>query len=117
MVIGDNRNGITNGLATERRAVALTLDPAASITSVGIPYLNYGITTNFTVTYSVQENTNVRNGVLRVNNNDGSYTWDDEYNENGTLTFALQANSTTGDIGYTSSNSVSFAYKISLIKL
>lgn len=102
LVVGDNRNGITTGLATDRRAVSVTLDDAASETTVGVTYLDYGISTNLTFTYTVTHNGEVRNGVLRVNNNGGVVTWDDEYNESGDVAFSLSANATTGDIEYTS---------------
>jgi hypothetical protein len=102
LIVGDNRNGITTGLATERRAVSVTLDDAASETTVGVPYLDYGISTNLTLNYTVTHNGEVRNGVLRVNNNSGTVTWDDEYNESGDVAFSLSANATTGDIEYTS---------------
>jgi hypothetical protein len=102
VVIGSNRNGITNGLSTERGAVSVTLDDAASETTVGVPYFDYGISTNLTLNYTVIHNGEVRNGVLRVNNNSGVFTWDDEYNESGDVAFSLSANATTGDIEYTS---------------
>jgi hypothetical protein len=117
VVIGSNRNGITNGLSTERSAVTVTLDTAGSMTSVDIPYLDYGITTNFTVTYTAQQPSVVRSGVLRVNNYLGTfYTWDDEYNESDYMDFALQANNATGNIEYTANVSTTFTYKISFIK-
>ena len=117
VVVGTNRNGITNGLSTERSAVTVTLDTAGSMTSVDIPYLDYGITTNFTVTYTAQQPSAVRSGVLRVNNYSGTfYTWDDEYNESDWVNFALQANTTTGDIEYTAGVSTTFTYKISFIR-
>jgi len=117
VVIGANRNGITNGLSTERGAVTVILDTAGSMTSVDIPYLDYGITTNFTVTYTAQQPSAVRSGVLRVNNYSGTfYTWDDEYNESDWVNFALQANTTTGDIEYTAGVSTTFTYKISFIR-
>jgi hypothetical protein len=117
VVVGTNRNGITNGLSTERSAVTVTLDTAGSMTSVDIPYLDYGITTNFTVTYTAQQPSAVRSGVLRVNNYSGTfYTWDDEYNESDWMNFALQANTTTGDIEYTAGVSTTFTYKISFIR-
>jgi phage tail tube protein FII len=87
-----------------------------SMTSVGVQYLDYGITTNFTVTYSVQQTGAVRNGVLHVNNFLGLYTWDDEYNQSDGMDFALQANSTTGDIEYTAGESTTLTYKISFIR-
>jgi hypothetical protein len=117
VVIGSNRNGITNGLSTERGAVTVVLDGTTPMTSVNIPYLDYGITTNFTVTYTAQQPSAVRSGVLRVNNYSGTfYTWDDEYNESDWMDFALQANTTTGDIEYTAGVSTTFTYKISFIR-
>jgi hypothetical protein len=117
VVIGSNRNGITNGLSTERSAVTVTLDTAGSMTSVDIPYLDYGITTNFTVTYTAQQPSVVRSGVLRVNNYLGTfYTWDDEYNESDYMDFALQANTATGNIEYTAGVSTTLTYKISFIR-
>jgi len=117
VVVGTNRNGITNGLYTERGAVTVVLDGTTPMTSVDIPYLDYGITTNFTVTYTAEQPSAVRSGVLRVNNYLGTfYTWDDEYNESDWLDFALQANSTTGDIEYTAGVSTTLTYKISFIR-
>jgi hypothetical protein len=117
VVIGSNRNGITNGLSTERSAVTVVLDGTTPMTSVGVDYLDYGITTNFTVTYTAQQAGAVRNGVLRVNNYLGTlYTWDDEYNESDWMDFALQANDTTGDIEYTAGDSTTLTYKISFIR-
>jgi hypothetical protein len=116
VVVGADRNGITNGLSTERSAVTVVLNGTTLMTSVNIPYLDYGITTNFTVTYSAQQTGVVRNGILRVNNFLGSYTWDDEYNQSDGMDFALQANSTTGDIEYTAGKSTTLTYKISFIR-
>ena len=117
VVIGSNRNGITNGLYTDRGAVTVPLDGTTLMTSVGVPYLDYGISTNFTVTYTAQQAGAVRNGVLRVNNYLGTlYTWDDEYNESDSMDFALQANDTTGDIEYTAGDSTTLTYKISFIR-
>jgi len=123
VVVGTNRNGITNGLSTERSAVTVTLDPEVSMTSVGVPYLDYGVTTNFTVTYTAQQSSAVRNGVLRVTRlkigiNPPVYSWDDDYSEDSVsgMDFALQANSSTGDIEYTAGASTTLTYKISFIR-
>ena len=119
-VIGDNRNGITSGLSTERRAISATLDDQASMTSLGAfdNGLDYNVSSNYTCTYNVAHNGQVRNGVLRVANNSGVVTWEDEYTESGDAAFALSANSSTGDIEYTSDavgDSAVITYKINFL--
>ena len=101
-VVGANKNGITNGLSTEYQATSATLADAVTMTSVGVLNLDYNVSTNFSFAYTVTHNSQVRNGVLKVSNNSGSVTWEDEYTETGDAAFALQANATTGDVEYTS---------------
>jgi hypothetical protein len=55
---------------------------------------------------------------MRVANNSGVVTWEDEYTESGDAAFALSANSSTGDIEYTSDvtgDSAVITYKINFL--
>jgi hypothetical protein len=107
-------------MATERRAVSVTLDDTGTMTTVGAfdNGLDYNVSSNYTVSYTVNHNGEIRNGVMRVANNSGVVTWEDEYTESGDAAFELRANATTGDIEYTSDatgDAAVLTYKINFL--
>ena len=110
--------GITNGQHTQGQAFKSTLSDSASYSSAGIfflPRANVSYNDNATIEYKIVHDGAVRTGVFRVLDSSGSIAWDDEYVETNETGVALRANTTTGDIEYTSIASgpaASITYKI-----
>lgn len=111
--------GIENNLLVSRQGRKISLPDAASFATTG---LMLGYTndprSNVEINYSLKHNSECRVGKLRIVNNEGDLSWDDEYNESGDAEFewdvvsvgsvtGVEISPATSGTGYTASNNVS----------
>lgn len=93
--------GVVNGRKTIGHGKTLTLEDSATFVTCGFD--NIPVTyTNLVVDYKINHAGGERIGKLTVAGVGGMYVTDEEYTENSNVGVALRANSTTGDIEYTS---------------
>jgi hypothetical protein len=96
--------GVVNGRKTLGYGQSLTLNNAGSFTTTGIS--NYpGTYTNLVMDYMINHAGGKRTGRLVVSGIGGTYTTDEEYTEDTNVGVSLRANTTTGNIEYTSTTS------------
>lgn len=96
--------GLINGKSTVGRGYQIALHDSNTFVSAGLTFLPSDYKT-MTVNYQIEHVNEVRSGSLKVTQVGGSYIWDEEYTQTGEVGVELQANTTTGDIEYTSVSS------------
>lgn len=96
--------GVVDGRKTMGRARTTTLANAASFSSAALNYIPASYS-NLTVEYSVAHAGAQRVGTMVVTRVGTTFIWNEEYSETGPTGIVLQANTTTGDIEYTSTSS------------
>jgi hypothetical protein len=105
--------GLLNGRETLGTGYTTELSDSPSYSSAGLRYyprVQSGNTqvvsfTNLRVDYTVSHAEQTKTGTIRVANVGGTFAWDEEYVQTGETGVIFQANTTTGDIEYTSTES------------
>lgn len=103
--------GVTNGRKTAGIGQVRTLGSTATFASANIINIPSSYT-NLTMNYSIFNGSNQRTGTLTISAGGGSYTWNEEYSETVNTQLVFRANPSTGDIEYTSVNTVVLTYSL-----
>lgn len=103
--------GFVNGRQTNGRAHTLSLGSSATFVSTGITYIPSAYT-NVTMEYALNANGNNRTGTFRIARVGSTYNWSDDFSETGETQVYFQANTSTGNIEYTSVSSATLTYSL-----
>ena len=102
------KDRVVNGRSTESHGRTVTLADSVSFVSAGIASIpsNY---TNLVMKYSLLHEGNSRTGQLDITCSGSTYVYEEDFVETGTTGVYFQANTSTGNIEYTSVSSGSYA--------
>jgi hypothetical protein len=93
--------GLIDGKRTAGRGRTLALADTNTFQTATLTFIpkNYKC---MTVNYCIEHNSKIRQGAMRISNINNTYMWDEEYTETGDVGVEFKANTSTGDIEYTS---------------
>lgn len=102
------KDRVINGRSTETHGRTVTLPDSASFVSAGVSSIpaNY---TNLVMKYALTHEGNNRTGQLDITCVGSTYVYEEDFVESGTTGVYFQANTSTGNIEYTSVSSGSYA--------